>query len=150
MVKNVTVREARQKQSEGFVYIDVRSVQEFRFGHPAGAVNVPLLHHDERSGQMAPNRDFLAVMRAHFDLDAKLLIGCQVGGRSLQAAQVLASAGFTDVSNVLGGFGGARDRMTGGRIAEGWTEAGLPVDSETPERAYETLRSKVSARGSRT
>lgn len=143
-VKNVTVRDAHDSQGEGSTYVDVRSIPEFAQGHPAGAVNVPLLHRDERTGQMVPNRDFLPVMRANFAADAKLLIGCQVGGRSAQAAQLLASAGFQEVANVVGGYGGARDPMTGAVRAEGWTQAGLPVAvEEIPGHSYETLRARA-------
>ena len=39
---NVSVREARDKQREGYIYVDVRSIPEFEQGHPEGAVNVPL------------------------------------------------------------------------------------------------------------
>lgn len=146
-VKNVTVREAHQKQSEGYTYVDVRSVPEFAAGHPAGAVNVPLLHRDAQTGQMIPNRDFVQVMQANFAPGAKLLIGCHVGGRSAQAAQVLDGSGYTDVANVLGGYGGARDPMTGAVRAEGWAQARLPVESEAPDRTYEALRTKASEGG---
>jgi rhodanese-related sulfurtransferase len=147
-VKHVTVREAREKQAEGYTYVDVRSVPEFAQGHPAGAVNVPLLHRDERTGQMAPNRDFLRVMYGRFAPDARLLIGCQVGGRSVQAAELLAASGFSDVSNVLGGFGGARDPLTGAVRAEGWSQAGLPVESEkNPGHSYGTVRGRASEGG---
>ena len=143
-MKNVTVQEAHQKQAEGHTYVDVRSIPEFTQGHPSGAVNVPLLHRDERMGQMSPNQDFVAVMKAAFARDAKLLIGCQAGARSAQAAQILESAGFTDVTNVLGGFGGARDQMTGG-MREGWAQAGLPIDrTAAPGASYEELRSKAA------
>src|SRR3954451_7584559 len=145
---SVSVREARDKQQEGYTYVDVRSVPEFQQGHPAGAVNIPLIHRDERSGQMMPNREFLDVMRANFASDAKLLIGCQVGGRSAQAAEALTYAGFNDVANVLGGFGGARDPMTGAVHAEGWTQAALPVETATAEgHSYEDLHAKLAEQG---
>jgi rhodanese-related sulfurtransferase len=144
-VKNLTVREAHQQQSEGGTYVDVRSIPEFAQGHPAGAVNVPLLHRDEATGQMLPNPDFVAVMQGTFQRGSKLLIGCQVGGRSAQAAQILASAGFEDVTNVLGGYGGARDPMTGALRAEGWSTAGLPV--ETEEAAGNSYRQMLSKSG---
>lgn len=143
-MKNVTVKEAHQKQTEGYTYVDVRSEGEFAAGHPAGAVNVPLLHKDERVGQMTPNRDFLQVMQGNFAPDAKLLIGCQVGGRSAQATQLLESAGYTNVANVLGGFGGARDQMTGAVRAEGWRDSGLPVETTAEGRTYEDARRKAS------
>lgn len=145
-MKNVTVHEAHTIQSEGVTYVDVRSVPEYAQGHPAGAVNVPLLHRDEATGQMTPNQAFLEVMKANFTPDTRLLIGCQVGGRSAQASQLLESAGFTDVSNVLGGYGGARDQGTGAIRAEGWAQAGLPVEHEEPAgKSYTDLRAKAGA-----
>lgn len=148
MIRNVTVHEAHASLSDGYTYVDVRSIPEFAQGHPAGAVNVPLLHRDERTGQMAPNRDFIAVMQANFPPDSRLLIGCQVGGRSAQAAQILAASGFQDVANVLGGYGGARDPMTGAVRAEGWTQAELPVAvEEVPGHSYETMRARAAGRG---
>ena len=141
-IKNVSVREAHAKQAEGYTYVDVRSIPEFEMGHPAGAVNVPLLHHDQRTGMMMPNRDFLDVMHANFPADARLLLGCQVGARSAQAAQMLSASGYTDVLNVAGGFGGGRDPMTG-TFVEGWVQASLPVDSSR-DGSYEALRAKAS------
>lgn len=143
-VKHVSVTEAQALQQQGGTYIDVRSSREYDQGHPAGAVNVPLLDIDEQTGQMAPNPDFVRVMQANFTPDTKLLIGCQVGGRSQRAAQVLDSFGFTDVTNVRGGFGGARDRLTGRVVDEGWAEAGLPIETESPPgRAYSDLFAKI-------
>ena len=143
-MKNVTVQDARTSQAQGSTYVDVRSIPEFAQGHPAGAVNVPLLHRDEDTGQMIPNRDFVAIIRANFPSDARLLIGCQVGGRSAQAAQLLEASGFTDVSNVLGGYGGARDPMTGAMRVEGWVQAGLPVETEAePGASYERMESRT-------
>jgi rhodanese-related sulfurtransferase len=146
--KNLNVREARSKQGEGYTYVDVRSIPEFELGHPAGAVNVPLLHRDEHTGQMMANRQFLDVMRANFASDAKLLIGCQVGGRSAQAAQFLTLAGFNDVANVLGGYDGARDPMTGIVQDEGWVQAALPTEAGQPEgRGYGDLHARLAEQG---
>jgi rhodanese-related sulfurtransferase len=142
-IKHLTVRDAQAELAGGGTYIDVRSIPEFAQGHPRGAINVPLLHHDERTGQMAPNGDFVAVMQANFAAESKLFIGCQVGGRSVQAAQILAGAGYKDIANVLGGFGGARDPITGG-TTEGWIQAGLPVEGEaTPGDSYRALLAKT-------
>ena len=144
-VKHVGVKDAHALQTdEGCTYIDVRSTPEYEQGHPAGALNVPLLHFDPATRRMQPNLDFLAVVKATQAPDARLLIGCQMGGRSARAADMLAAAGYTDVSNVLGGFGGARDRATGAVLHEGWAEAGLPVETAaTPGGSYEELRAKV-------
>ena len=144
-VKDVDVEQARElQQNEGYTYVDVRSVPEFDAGHPAGACNVPLLHRDPATGQMTPNPEFLAVMQANHDADARLLVGCQMGGRSARAAQILASAGYSGVCNVMGGFGGARDRATGQVVHPGWAGAGLPVETDAgPGASYEELRAKA-------
>jgi len=145
-LKHVDVKTARELQSDhGHTYVDVRSIPEFEKGHPEGAHNVPLLNLDPQTGQMRPNAEFLSVMQANYPQDAKLLIGCQMGGRSAQAGQILLTAGYQDVSNVLGGFGGARDRATGQVVSQGWVDAGLPVAQEAPpEHRYETLRNPES------
>jgi rhodanese-related sulfurtransferase len=147
MPKNVTVIEARDLQQQGYTYVDVRSTREFAQGHPQGAMNVPLLEVDPRSGQMQPNPDFVRVMQSQFAADAKLLIGCQVGGRSMRAAHMLESFGFSDVSNVRGGYGGARD--PGGRVLDpGWEDSSLPTEREdTPGANYDALLSKADAAG---
>ena len=144
MPKNISVEEARALQQSGATYVDVRSSAEYAAGHPAGAVNVPLLDRDE-SGQMQPNPDFARVMQANFPPDARLLIGCQVGGRSARAAQMLEAFGFADVTNVRGGYGGSRDPL--GRVLDpGWLESALPVDTDAPDgQAYEDLLAKADA-----
>ena len=112
---------------------------------PPARVNIPLLHHDAATGQMTPNPEFLEVMQANFPPDAKLLIGCQVGARSAQAAQILASAGFTDVTNVVGRL--RRRARPDDRVvrAEGWVQAGLPVEPAAAPGA--TIRRSARAGG---
>ena len=137
-MKHVTVSEAHQLQQSGSKYVDVRSTREFDAGHPEGAINVPLLEPDDQ-GQMVQNPDFLRVMKASFPPDSALLIGCQAGMRSLKASQMLETFGYTDVTNVRGGYGGAREQ-SGTLVEPGWTTAGLPVETDAPgERRYETL-----------
>ena len=145
-VTHVDVKEAYSLQTgEGYAYIDVRSIPEYEGGHPAGAHNVPLLHYDGETGQQTPNPEFLAVMQANFADDAKLLIGCQVGGRSTHPAQLLTSHGYQHAANVRGGFGGARDPATGALVDEGWSMAGLPVETTAPPGgSYEELRKNLT------
>ena len=148
-VRDVDVKQAHAlQQDDGYTYVDVRSVPEFDAGHPAGASNVPLLHRDAATGQMQPNPEFLAVMQANYPPDARLLIGCQMGGRSARAAQILASAGYGDVCNVAGGFGGAYDRATGQVVHPGWAGSGLPVEADArPGTRYDELRAKADRSG---
>jgi rhodanese-related sulfurtransferase len=132
-------------QESGAVYLDVRSRAEYEQGHPAGAVNVPLLDRDDETGQMQPNLDFTRIVQANFPPATTLLIGCQMGGRSARAAQILETFGFTNVSNVKGGFGGARD-VLGRQIDPGWVESGLPVEIEAPAgKSYADLVAKTDA-----
>jgi len=87
MVKRVTPIEADALLKEGWVYLDVRSIPEFEGGHPTGAANIPLLH--MAGGRMAPNPAFQAVVAANYPKDAKIVVGCKAGGRSLQAATLM-------------------------------------------------------------
>jgi len=139
-IKHITVQQAHQQQIAGATYLDVRSIPEFAQGHPEGAYNVPLLHLDPQTGQMRPNPEFLAVVRANFATDTPMLVGCKTGGRSQQASELLTSAGFADITNVPGGFGGAPQLGH-----EGWVQAGLPVETRADaSREYEALRKKTA------
>ena len=131
-VRQISVLEASAQQAEGGVYLDVRSTREYGDGHPAGAVNIPLLEADEDTGDMMPNPDFLRVVKANFSPQTRLLVGCQVGGRSTRAAEILQAFGFADVANVRGGFGGSCDHSSGRVIDPGWAESGLPVEQQAP------------------
>jgi rhodanese-related sulfurtransferase len=109
------------------VYLDVRTEPEFEAGHPAGARNVPVLFVDPATREPRLNPDFVTTVERHVPRGTKLVVGCQSGMRSLRACEILRGAGYTDVANVTGGFGGARDAM--GRTVPGWRDAGLPVET---------------------
>ena len=140
--RNVKPAEAKRLvESEGWTYVDVRSVEEFESGHVPGAFNVPILHRAPTGG-MTPNADFVRVVRANFAPDARLVIGCAAGMRSMRACEMLAAEGFTSLANMQGGFLSARDG-SGHVLEPGWTAAGYPVESaSTPERRYATLNAK--------
>jgi len=134
MVKRVSPQEAKDLiDQQGYVYVDVRSIPEFDAGHPTGAYNVPLNHMGAMG--MAPNPEFMAVMEKAFPRDAKLVLGCQGGGRSLRAAGMLEQAGWADVVDQRAGFQGHGE--------PGWRPAGLPVSNEAPEdHTYEGLKKR--------
>jgi rhodanese-related sulfurtransferase len=141
MQNRVTPKEAAELMAAGWIYLDVRSIPEFAQGHPAGAANVPLLH--AQGGRMAPNVDFQKVVEANFPRDAKLVVGCQSGGRSLRAVGVLAALGYQQLVDVRGGFGGERDAFGRATVA-GWIESGLSVATEdVPGHSYGALQKKV-------
>lgn len=124
--------------AEGWVYLDVRSVPEFEIGHPAGAANIPLLHFE--GGRMSPNARFEEEVMASFPPSTRMIVGCKVGGRSLQAAALLQAAGYQDVVDMRGGFMGERDPF-GRTLCAGWVENKLPVETDAPaEKTYAALR----------
>jgi len=115
----------------GHVFFDVRTVEEYEAGHPAGAVNIPWAVRDA-SGQMAPNPAFVEHVSQRADKGQKVFVSCQAGGRSFHACKALEQAGFTDLVNVDGGYGGRRD-PTGQLVVAGWVECGLPTASESSD-----------------
>jgi rhodanese-related sulfurtransferase len=130
-------------QTDGeYIYLDVRSVPEFEAGHAPGAVNIPLLHFEPGFG-MKPNEEFTVVVSATFDKSTKLLIGCKAGGRSARACEILSQIGFTDLTNIRGGFVAATDQM--GRVIEpGWSMLNLPTCSDCKEETrYDWLAAKA-------
>jgi rhodanese-related sulfurtransferase len=141
MVKRITPPEAAQLLEEGWSYLDVRSIPEFDDGHPPGAANIPLLHF--QGGRMAPNRDFQKVVEAAYPKDAKLVLGCKSGGRSMQAATLLQAAGYTNIVEMRGGFHGERDPLGRANIP-GWVASNLPVEAKAAaDKTYEALAAKA-------
>jgi rhodanese-related sulfurtransferase len=136
-IKRVSPAEASAKLADGWTYVDVRTTQEFEAGPPAGALNVPISHPD------GPNPDFVRVMNAAFAKDAKIVVGCKAGGRSLRAAQTLVADGFTNVIDQRAGWDGARSPF--GEVLEpGWLQAGLPKEDGSPaHRSWSDLRKKA-------
>ena len=125
-IKRVSPAEAKQLLDEGWIYLDVRTEPEFAVGHPAGAHNVPVMIAGARG--MTQNADFLSLVEARYPKDAKIVVGCQAGGRSLRAAEMMSAAGYTSIIDQRAGFGGARDPF-GQVIEPGWAGAGLPVET---------------------
>jgi rhodanese-related sulfurtransferase len=143
-VQNINPEQAKQilESDSEAVYIDVRTEGEFANGHVPKAVNIPVVWPDPMTRQMKPNPDFVEVVSAHFPKNKRIIVGCQAGGRSQMAAQLLGQEGFEDVSNMQGGFGGARDPM-GRVVAAGWSQLGFPVETEVPKGAsYGELKNR--------
>lgn len=135
MSRRVSADEAKKlMDTEGYVYVDVRSVPEFEAGHPTGAYNVPLLHMGPQG--MAPNPQFMAAMENAFAKDEKLIVACKAGGRSARAAAMLEAAGFTNVIDQRAGFDGAGE--------PGWRTKGLPVSRAAgPDRTWDAVQAKI-------
>lgn len=107
-VRQVEIKQVDVKAAAALVvtnpqllFLDVRQPEEYAEGHAPGAVLRPL-----------PD---LATWAAKLDKRAPVMVMCRSGHRSMQAATQLVALGFTDVTNVQGGF-----------LA--WTAAGLAVE----------------------
>src|SRR6516165_21938 len=124
------------------IYLDVRTEEEFAQGHPAGAINIPVVFLRPGAAPQ-PNDSFLAVAQKVLPQDKKLVVGCMAGGRSQRACEILEQAGYSDLTNVRGGFGGARD-ASGAIVIVGWRDAGLPVSHELGDSSYQALRNKAA------
>jgi rhodanese-related sulfurtransferase len=136
-VRRVSPHEAKKLLDLGYFYVDVRSAAEFHDLHPAGARNVPLGTRDPRDAERAQSQ-FLAAMSQLFSADAKIVVGCATGVRSLRAAALLLGAGFTDVVDQRAGMEGARGPF-GNLVEPGWVEAGLPVSSGSDAGSFDAL-----------
>jgi phage shock protein E len=91
----VSVEAALRHLAGGAVVIDVRTPEEFRSGHVAEALNIPL-------GELK------ATLPIHVsDKNKVLLVHCLSGGRSAVARQQLRAMGYLNTFN-LGGVARAR------------------------------------------
>jgi rhodanese-related sulfurtransferase len=102
-VAQLSVADLKQKLAakEPLQLIDVRSAEEYQHdGHIAGAKLIPLPALAQRTDEIAR--------------DTPVALICRSGNRSQVAADLLARAGYTAVSNVQGGM-----------IA--WRKAGYPA-----------------------
>jgi rhodanese-related sulfurtransferase len=142
-IKHKKPHEAHEhlKKTPKATYLDVRTEGEFAQGHPEGAINIPVVF-IKGPGQMEPNPEFVEIVTEFFPKESTLVIGCLSGGRSARACEMLEGAGFDELINVLGGFGGQRDQ-SGNVVVVGWREAGLPVSNEPGQRSYTAVRKKV-------
>ncbi|KAJ3672366.1 hypothetical protein LUZ60_007087 [Juncus effusus] len=110
---SVPVRVANELLQAGHRYLDVRTEDEFKAGHPAGAINIPYLF--KVGSGMSKNPKFLEQVSAVFSQDDEIVVGCQSGKRSLMAATELFSAGFNAVVDVAGGY-------------SAWVQNELPIE----------------------
>jgi len=76
---------------ENHTLVDVRSTGEWRGGHPANAMHIPLNEFEQKMGKIPK--------------DKPLILICASGMRSSMAASIAAKAGYKDVYNFAGGFG---------------------------------------------
>lgn len=145
-IKQLTPSEAHDvmQKNPQVIYLDVRTEPEFTASHPQKGINIPAFFF-QAPGRPTPNPDFLTVVEANVPKDATIIVGCQAGGRSQRAADMLAQAGYTEVANMMGGFGGGQDQA--GNPIAGWRDAGLPVSTDNSEGvSYTSLARKAGVK----
>ena len=94
-------------QGRAFTLADVREPEEYREGHLAGAVNLPvqqILKITDQSGFFEDPEKFRGISRKR-----PVIVYCSHGGRGMQAARLLSGAGYQAV-NVYGGLSCYRGR----------------------------------------
>jgi rhodanese-related sulfurtransferase len=101
--------EDRQREVRDLQVVDVRNPGEAAGGGIPGAVTIPLPTLTERIDEL--------------DAGRPTVVYCASGYRSSIAASVLASAGFRDISDLLGGYE-AWKRQSKGHHTEGQRSTG--------------------------
>jgi molybdopterin/thiamine biosynthesis adenylyltransferase/rhodanese-related sulfurtransferase len=109
-LREISPREALERQRAGALLLDVREPFEHATGMAAGAIALPRAQVAQRIAQVTPDRD------------AEILTICAHGQRSLMAAQVLQQLGYANVASVAGG-------------TALWIEQGLPMAEAENEDA---------------
>ncbi|MBM3152526.1 MAG: rhodanese-like domain-containing protein [Chloroflexi bacterium] len=97
----VSVTEAYRKYSEGVFVLDVRTIEEWDEFHIPGTTLIPL--------------DELPTRLDELPAGVEIVVVCRSGNRSQQGRDILAAAGFDEVSSMAGGV-------------NAWRSAGYPVE----------------------
>ena len=100
-VAELEPRQARERQLDGALLLDVREAEEIAHGGPEGAYSVGRGFLEPRVADLCARSD------------QQLVLICGGGQRSLIAADTLQRMGYTNVASVAGGF-------------SAWRQAGLP------------------------
>ena len=96
------IDESAAKKDGNVVVLDVRTPDEYKAGHIAGAVNANF------------NGDKFAEQAGKLDKSKTVIVHCQGGGRSTRSLETLKKLGFKSIVHLDGGIAG-------------WQNANLPV-----------------------
>jgi metal-sulfur cluster biosynthetic enzyme/rhodanese-related sulfurtransferase len=113
------------QQTPDLFVLDVRTEAEWANGHIPRAKLIPLDELEDRLRELPPK-------------DARVLVHCAAGGRSLQACQLLADQGYTRLLNLAGGmhaWPGPREQSTTGPVSA--PAANLPAGTSINHRGGE-------------
>lgn len=88
-IPEVTVGQV--KENKEAILIDVREIDEWNAGHIEGAKHIALSTLIQKNDPDLPT-------------DSEIVLYCQIGQRSKQAAEILKSQGYLNVINMVGGY----------------------------------------------
>jgi phage shock protein E len=91
-VREVSAKEADERQKAGAVLVDVREAEEFQKEHAAGAVHLSRGTLELKIEEKVP------------DPAKPIVLYCGGGSRSALAAESLQRMGYTNVASMAGGF----------------------------------------------
>lgn len=114
-VPAITVTQAKEEldQEQVSLLFDVREPAEWQKGHIPGALLAPRGMLEWYADPTTPYaKPELTTKR-----DARIIVACASGGRSLLAAETLKKMGYTNVVNMVGGF-------------NEWSKQGFPVEEK--------------------
>jgi rhodanese-related sulfurtransferase len=97
----ISVRQAYQLREQGAFILDVRTQEEWDDTHVPGAVLIPLDELPNRLSEVPP--------------DQQVVVMCRSGNRSKAGREILANAGYEQVTSMAGGI-------------NQWTAAGYPTE----------------------
>ena len=112
-IPEITVAQAKEELNQGLVslLLDVREPAEFEKGHIPGAVLAPRGMLEWYADPTTPYaKPELTTKR-----DARIIVACASGGRSMLASETLKKMGYTNVVNMAGGF-------------NEWSKQGFPIE----------------------
>ncbi|XP_030485706.1 thiosulfate sulfurtransferase 18-like isoform X2 [Cannabis sativa] len=103
-VSTIDVQTAKALINSDHLYLDVRTVEEFKKGHVESPkiLNIPYMFNTPQG--RVKNSEFLKEVSSACNKDDKLVVGCERGIRSLSAATDMKNAGFKNVNNMGGGY----------------------------------------------
>ena len=112
-IPEVTVAQAKEEMNQGQVglLLDVREPAEWEKGNIPGAVQAPRGMLEWYADRTTP----YAKAELTTKRDARIIVACASGGRSMLAAETLRSMGYTNVVSMAGGF-------------NEWSKQGFPVE----------------------
>ncbi len=120
--KNVTAMEAvRLMNNENAVILDVRTQDEYQKSHIINSVSIPLGLLDARISELTNNKS------------NPIILVCQSGSRSMQAARTLKKNEFDRLYNLSGGM-------------LSWEQANLPIESGSKSKSGKDNKAQKKTR----